>query len=99
MAEPTADREINPPIHQALGEDFYNLHAAVRKHYAGPDIVVNCIMDVVYVSNTIRPLALVSYRLFHAPVPHSGTDIEMTLHNHIECATSGSQRLRLGLLG
>ena len=74
----------NSPIVQALGEDFHNLHAAVRKHYAEPTIDVSGIMDFVYVKNTIKPLALVSYRLFHAPVPHSGKDIEMSLHNRVD---------------
>ena len=84
MTEPTAGRQSNSPIAQALGEDFHNLHAAVRKHYAGPDIVVSGIMDVVYVKSTIKPLALVSYALFHAPVPHSGRNVALTLHNHVD---------------
>ena len=74
----------NSPIAQALGEDFHNLHAAVRKHYAEPTIDVSGIMDFVYVKNTIKPLALVSYWLFHAPVPHSGRDIKMSLHNRVD---------------
>ena len=84
MAEPTAGQASNSPIAQALGEDFHNVHAAIRKHYAGSDIVVSGIMDTVYVKNTIKPVALVSYSLFHAPVPHNGRDVEMTLHNHVD---------------
>ena len=84
MAEPKAGWAGNSPIAQALGEDFHNLHAAVRKHYAEPTIDVSGTMDTVYVKNTIKPLALVSYRLFHAPVPHSGRDVEMSVHNRVD---------------
>ena len=41
-------------------------------------------MDVIYVKKTIKPLALVSNRLFHAPVPHSGRAVEMSLHNRVD---------------
>ena len=72
VAEPKAGWAGNSPIAQALGEDFHNLHAAVRKHYTEPTIDISGTMDAVHVNSTIKPLALVSYRLFHAPVPHSG---------------------------
>ena len=84
MAEPKAGWAGNSPIAQALGDDFHNLHAAVRKHYAEPAIDVSCNMDEVHVKSTIKPLALVSYRLLHAPVPYSGRDVEMSLHNRVD---------------
>ncbi len=74
----------NSPIAQALGEDFHNLHAAVRKHYTEPTIDISCTMDVIHVKNTIKPLAQVTYRLLHAPVPHSGRDVQMSLHNRVD---------------
>ena len=72
------------PIAQALGGDFHNLHEAVRKHYTEPTIDISGTMDVIYVKKTIKPLALVSYRLFHAPVPHTGRAVEMSLHNRVD---------------
>ena len=72
------------PVAQALGEDFPYLHAAVRKHYAEPTIYLSGSMDFVYVKNIIKPLALVSYRLFHAPVPHGGRDVEVNVHNRVD---------------
>ena len=84
MTEPKAGRAGNSPIAQALGEEFHNLHAAVRKHYAEPTIDVKGTMDVVYIKNTIKPLALLSYKLFHAPVPYNGTDVDMSLHNEVD---------------
>ena len=80
-----AGRAGNSPIAQALGEDVHDLHAAVRKHYAEPTIDVSGnAMDVVHVKNSIKPLVLVSYRLFHAPVPHSGRDVGFSLRNRTD---------------
>ena len=31
-----------------------------------------------------KPLALVLYKLFHAPVPYSGRDVDIILHNYID---------------
>jgi len=84
MADAKAGWASSSPIAQALGEDFHYLHPAVRKHYAEPIINVRGSMDFVHVKNTIKPLALVSYRLFRAPVPHSGRDVEVTLHNRVD---------------
>ena len=84
MANFNTGRASNSPIAEALGGDFYNLHAAVRKHYAEPTIDVGGTMATVCVKSTIKPLALLSYRLFHAPVPHSGTDVEISVHNRID---------------
>ena len=72
------------PIAQALGEDFHNLHAAVRRHYTEPTVDVSGTMDVIHVKNIIKPLALVSYKLFHGPVPYSGRDVEFSLHNRVD---------------
>ena len=55
MAGPKAGWAGNSPIAQALGEDFHNLHAAVRKHYSEPAIEVSGTMDVVHVKSTIKP--------------------------------------------
>ena len=41
-------------------------------------------MDFVHVKVIIKPLALVSYRLFLAPVPHGGRDVDVTLHNRVD---------------
>ena len=90
MTEPKASWAGNSPIAQALGEDFHNLHAAVGKHYAEPTINISGTMDAVHVKNTMKPLALVSYMLLHAPVLHSGRDVQMTLHNRID--DSGAMR-------
>ncbi|MCH7653270.1 MAG: DUF4166 domain-containing protein [Chloroflexi bacterium] len=84
MADAKAGWACNSPIAQALGEDFHNLHTAVRKHYAEPTIEFSGTMDFVHVKNTIKPLAVVSYRLFHAPVPHSGRDVEVNVHNYVD---------------
>ena len=80
----------NSPIARALGGDFHNLHTAVRRHYAEPTTEVSGTMEEVYVTNAIKPLALISYGLFHAPVPHSGTDVEISVHNRID--DSGAMR-------
>ena len=84
MAELRAGLPGNSPIAQALGEDFHNLHAAVRKHYAEPTVHVSGTMDEVHVKKTIKPVALLSYMLFHAPVPHGGKDVEFSLHNRVD---------------
>ena len=83
-------RTGNSPIARALGGDFHNLHTAVRRHYAEPTTEVSGTMEEVYVTNAIKPLALISYGLFHAPVPHSGTDVEISVHNRID--DSGAMR-------
>ena len=72
------------PIAQALGDDFRNLHPAVRRHYSELTIDIKCTMDEVCVGNWIRPLALVSYRILRAPVPYSGRDVELRLHNRVD---------------
>ncbi len=83
MAE---SRAGNSPIEKALGEDFQNLHAAIRKHYTEPTVHISGTMDVVHVKNVIRPLALVSYWLLHAPVPHSGRDVQIRLENRVDAS-------------
>ena len=93
--EPTSDHDrcaseakaawaANSPVAQALGEDFHNLHEAVRKHYGELAIDVSGTMDVIYVKKIIKPLALVSNRLFQAPVPRSGSAVKMSLHNRVD---------------
>ena len=84
VAELGAGLPGNSPIAQALGEDFHNLHAAVRKHYSEPTLDVSGTMDEVHVKKTIKPVALLSYILFHAPVPHGGRDVEFSLHNRVD---------------
>ena len=74
----------NSPIARALGEDFFNLHAAVRKHYSEPTVDLSGVMDVIYVKTAIRPLALLSYLLFRAPVPHPGDNVEFTVHSQVD---------------
>ena len=72
------------PIAQALGDDFNNLHVAVSKHYTEPSIEASCTMGAVRVKGIIRRLVLVSYTLFRGPVPHSGTDVEVSLRNRVD---------------
>ena len=84
MANSNTGRASNSPIAEALGGDFPNLHAAVRKHYAEPTIDIGGNMDTVHVKDAIKPLALLSYRLFHAPIPHSGIDVEIRVHSRID---------------
>ena len=84
MAELRAGLPGNSPIAQALGKDFQNLHAAVRNHYSEPTVDVSGTMNEVYVKKTIKPVALLSYMLFHAPVPHGGKDVEFSLHNRVD---------------
>ena len=66
----------NSPIACALGDDFINLHTAVRKHYSEPTVVLSGVMDSINVKTAIRPVALLSYMLFRAPVPHSGENVD-----------------------
>jgi hypothetical protein len=84
LRETNAGYAGKSPIAQALGEDFHKLHEAVRMHYAEPTTEASGIMVEVHVKSIIKPLALLSYRLFHAPVPHSGRDVEMSLLNRID---------------
>ena len=79
-----AARAASSPIALALGDEFQCLHPAVRRHYAPRRTDIRGTMDFVHVKSIIVPLALVSYRLFHAPVPHSGRDVEATVHNWID---------------
>ena len=39
----------NSPIARALGDDFINLHTAVRKHYSEPTVVLSGVMDSINV--------------------------------------------------
>ena len=66
----------NSPVARALGDDFINLHTAVRKHYYKPTVVLSGVMNSINVKTAIRPVALLSYMLFRAPVPHNGEDVE-----------------------
>ena len=90
MAEPKTDRAGDSPIAQALGEDFQDLHATLRKHYSEPTVHISGTMDVIHVKNAIRPLALASYWLLRAPVPHGGRNVQISLENHIDA--SGAMR-------
>lgn len=74
----------NSPIARALGEDFRSLHGVVRRHYSEPRVVVRGVMERVYVKTAIRPLALLSYLLFGAPVPRGGKDVEFTVHSRVD---------------
>ncbi len=74
------------PIARALGEDFSRLHPAVRKHYLEPAVDASGVMDALRVNPLVRPLALLSYALFRAPVPRGGRDVGFALHNRIDDA-------------
>ena len=41
-------------------------------------------MDAIQVNPLVRPLALLSYALFGAPVPRGGRDVGFTLHNRTD---------------
>lgn len=86
MANPDSSASSNSPIARALGEDFDRLHPAVRRHYAEPVVDVHGTMDTIYVGRAIKPLALISYRLFGAPVPYDGTNVAMSLRNSIDAS-------------
>ncbi len=74
------------PIARALGEDFHRLHPVVRRHYLEPVVDASGVMDRIHVSPLVRPLALLSYALFRAPVPRGGRDVGFALHNRIDDA-------------
>ena len=74
----------NSPIARALGDDFINLHTAVRKHYSEPTVVLSGVMNSINVKTAIRPVALLSYMLFRAPVPRSGENVEFTVHSRVD---------------
>ena len=84
MADAKAGGAGSSPIAQGLGGDCHYLHPRVRKHYAEPTIHVSGTMDFIYVKGSIMPLAHVSHRLFHAPVPHGGIDVEVSVHNWVD---------------
>ena len=72
------------PIARALGEDFSRLHPAVRRHYLETAVDASGVMDTIQVNPLVRPLALLSYALFRAPVPRGGSDMGFTLHNRTD---------------
>ena len=74
------------PIAQALGENLHRLHPAVRRHYLEPEVDASGVMDMVRVNPLIRPLAVLSYALFGAPVPRGGRDVVFALHNRTDDA-------------
>ena len=85
MAQLRAGPPGNPsPIARALGEDFRKLHVAVRKHYSESTVDVIGVMDRVHVKTPIKPLALLSYKLFRAPVPRGGENVEFTVHSRVD---------------
>ena len=74
------------PIAQALGEDIHRLHPAVRRHYLQPAMDASGVMDTVRVNPLVRPLAILSYALFGAPVPRGGRDVGFALRNRTDDA-------------
>ena len=78
--------EVVSPILLALGEDFHRLHPAVRRHCLEPEVYASGVMDTIQVNPVIRPLALLSYALFGAPVPSCGRDVGFTLHNRTDAS-------------
>ena len=79
-----ANQQAVSPIERALGSDFYDLHPAVRRHYSAQAVEIAGTMDSVYVKSAVKPFALVSYKLLHAPVPHGGRNVRISLHNRID---------------
>ena len=74
------------PIARALGEDFRRLHTAVRRHYLEPEVDASGVMDTVRVNPLIRPLAVLSYAVFRAPVPRGGRNVGFALRNRTDDA-------------
>ena len=74
----------NSPIEWALGEEFQNLHPVVRQHYSEPTVNLRGVMDTIHVKTAIRPLAMLSYMLFSAPVPRDGEDVQFTVRSCID---------------
>ena len=74
----------NSPVARALGEEFQDLHEVVRQHYSEPTVSICGRMDSIHVNTAIRPLAMLSYMLFRAPVPRGGEDVQFTVHNCID---------------
>lgn len=74
------------PIARALGEDFSRLHPAVLRHCLEPEVHAAGVMETIHVNPLIRPLALLSYALFGAPVPGGGRNVKFTLHNRTDDA-------------
>ena len=74
------------PIAQALGENFHRLHPAVRRHYLQRAMDASGVMDMVRVNPLIRPLAVLSYAVFRAPVPRGGRNVGFTLRNRTDDA-------------
>ena len=74
------------PIVRALGEDFSRLHPAVRRHYLQRAMDASGVMDMVRVNLLVRPLAVLSYALFGAPVPRGGRNVGFALHNRTDDA-------------
>ena len=87
-------RSSKSTIAQALGDDFQNLHAAVRRHYAAPTHDIRGTMDVVYVKSAIKPLALVSYKLFGC----SPLDSENQFSASIADGQTGSPQVKTGMV-
>ena len=74
------------PIARALGEDSRRLHPAVRRHYLEPEVDASGVMDTVRVNPLIRPLAVLSYAVFRAPVPRGGRNVGFALRNRTDDA-------------
>ena len=74
------------PIAQALGENFSRLHPAVRRHYLQRAMDASGVIDTVRVNPLIRPLAVLSYAVFRAPVPRGGRNVGFTLRNRTDDA-------------
>ena len=91
---PSADAS---PIARALGEDFDRLHPAVRRHYVESAVDASGVMDAVRVNPLVRPLAVLSYTLFRAPVPRGGRDVGFTLSNRTD--TEGAMHWLRGFEG
>ena len=77
-------RRSNSPVARALGEEFQDLHEVVRQHYSEPTVSICGRMESIHVNTAIRPLAMLSYMLFRAPVPRGGEDVQFTVHNCID---------------
>ena len=72
------------PIARALGEDFSRLHPAVRRHCLEPEVDASGVMDAIRVNPLVRPLAMLSYALFRAPVPCGGSDVGFSVSNRTD---------------
>ena len=59
----------NSPVARALGDDFINLHTAVRKHYSEPTVVLSGVMNSINVKTAIQASSIALIHAVPCPGP------------------------------